>query len=116
LINYFSDFPYVNPFRNICDQSRKLSEIAPNSEFWTIFLPSQIFWDGPSKNCRGLRTLKQKFSETPDVTCTEARRYFKARFELITDRDGFTIVLLMIWQRVPDLQCHDKDILYSALL
>jgi len=33
---------------DICDQSRKLTEIAPNfGHFW----PSQLLGGGPSKNC-----------------------------------------------------------------
>jgi len=33
---------------DIRDQSQKLSQIVPN---FGLFLPSQIFWGEPSKNC-----------------------------------------------------------------
>jgi len=47
LIKYSSDLRYVDPFRIIRDQNRKLSNRA---EFWTFFSPSQISGGRPSKS------------------------------------------------------------------
>jgi len=49
LINYFSYFRFVDPFRRY---SRSKSKVLRNREkFWTVFLPSQILGGRPSKNC-----------------------------------------------------------------
>jgi len=49
LINYFSDFRFVDPFRRY---SRSKSKVVRNREkIWTVFWPSQIFGGRPSKNC-----------------------------------------------------------------
>ena len=48
LINYFSDFRFMYPFRRY---SRSKSKVVRNPEkFWTVFLPSQILGDRASKN------------------------------------------------------------------
>jgi len=48
LINYFSDFRFVDPFRRY---SRSNSKVGKNREkFWTVFLNSQILGGRPSKN------------------------------------------------------------------
>ena len=48
MINYFSDFRFVDPFRRY---SRSKSKVVKNREkFWTVFLPSQILRGRPSKN------------------------------------------------------------------
>jgi len=49
LINYFSDFRFVDPLRGY---SRSKSKVVRNREkIWTIFWPSQILGGSPSKNC-----------------------------------------------------------------
>ena len=49
MINCFSDFRFVDPFRRY---SRSKSKVVKNREkFWTVFLPSQILGGRPSKNC-----------------------------------------------------------------
>ena len=48
MINYFSDFRFVDPFRRY---SRSQSKVVRNLEkFWTVFLPSQILGGRASKN------------------------------------------------------------------
>jgi len=48
LINYFSDFRFVDPLRRY---SRSKSKVVRNREkFLTVFLPSQILGGTPSKN------------------------------------------------------------------
>ena len=49
MINYFSDFRFVDPFRRY---SRSKSKVVKNREkFWTVFLPSQILGARPSEKC-----------------------------------------------------------------
>jgi len=49
LINYFSDFRFVDTFRRY---SRSKSKVVRNREkIWTVFWPSQILGGRPSKNC-----------------------------------------------------------------
>ena len=49
MINYYSDFRFVDPFRRY---SRSKSKVVRNREkFWTVFLPSQILGGRRSKNC-----------------------------------------------------------------
>ena len=49
MINYFSDFRFVDPFRRY---SRSKSKVVKNREkFWTVLLPSQILGGRPSQNC-----------------------------------------------------------------
>jgi len=49
LINYFSDFRFVGPFRRY--SRSKLKVVRNREKIWTVFWPSQILGVRPSKNC-----------------------------------------------------------------
>jgi len=49
LINYFSDFRFVDRFRRY--SRSKLKVVRNRAKFWTVFLPSQILGGRPAKNC-----------------------------------------------------------------
>ena len=55
MINYFSDFRFVDPFLRY---SRSKSKVVKNREkFCTVFWPSQILGGKPSKNCTQVITF-----------------------------------------------------------
>jgi len=55
LINYFSDFRYVDPFRRY---SRSTSKVVRNrAEFWTVFWPAKL---RSAEGSRRLRVGKRK--------------------------------------------------------